>query len=69
MHEAAVYVDMSYKCFAAHYAEWGIPSYKISNRVKFRISDLENFLESRRNLGIRPFALIQVVFVFQGEPE
>ncbi len=49
MHEAAEYVGLSYKHFAAHYREWGIVHHRIGKYVRFRTRDIESFLDSTRN--------------------
>ena len=56
MHYAASYLQVSYKYFASMYKmpsaaypdRWGIPHHRIGGRVKFRVRDLENYLDSTR---------------------
>ena len=48
MHEAADYLSVSYKNFAANYKGWHIPFHRVGNRVKFRERDLETFLDRHR---------------------
>ena len=45
--EAAAYLDVSYARFIEHYAEWGLVPARLDSRVRFRIRDLDNLIESR----------------------
>ena len=48
MHEASEYCGMTYKHFAASYKAFRIPHHKIGRSVKFRVRDLEVWLDTRR---------------------
>jgi excisionase family DNA binding protein len=48
MREAADYLGVSYKRFAASYKGWSIACHRIGGRVKFRERDLEWFLDRTR---------------------
>lgn len=49
MKEAASYIGMSYKTLMANYRYWQIPFYKISNKVLFAESELDEWLESHHH--------------------
>lgn len=48
MREAADFLGLSYKGFAASYKAMRIPCFKVGRSVKFRIRDLESWLEGKR---------------------
>lgn len=49
MHEAAEYVGLSYKYYARSYLRFGITYYRVGRYVRFRVRDLDAWLESTRN--------------------
>ncbi len=46
--EAAKHIGVALSTFYKRWKAWGIPVHYIDGRLKFRVRDLENWLEKRR---------------------
>lgn len=51
--QAAVYLAMKRKTLLDHYRAWGIPFYKVGVHVKFRVSELDQWLSERKETPTR----------------
>ena len=45
---AAAYLDMPERRLRDNWRRWGIPIYKVGRELRFRVRDLECWLEGRR---------------------
>ncbi len=49
MSQAAEYTGIKPRTWAALYRQWGVPHYRIGKTVTFRQSELEAWLQARKN--------------------
>jgi hypothetical protein len=45
---AALYLDMPERRLRDNWRRWGIPAYRVGRELRFRVRDLESWLEGRR---------------------
>jgi excisionase family DNA binding protein len=51
--DAAAYLGVSERSFAANWHRWGLTAYAVGRRNMYRLADLDAWLESRRLTTVR----------------
>lgn len=46
--QAASYLNVKPKTLATHWFKWGIPVYRVGRNNRYRVSDLDKWLEDRK---------------------
>lgn len=46
--ETARYLGISVRTLRRRRAEWGLPVHRVGNEIKFRVRDIEKFIEGSR---------------------
>ena len=48
---AAAYLDMPERRLRDNYRQWGIPAYKVGREHRFRVRDLDAYVDSHRQVA------------------
>lgn len=48
--EAATYCGIPLRTWQSYYLIWGVPHFRIGRSIKFRLSELDAWVESKREL-------------------